>query len=151
MKKVLPVFIVLLIVVGGGSFYGGMKYANSKGTADFSANRTGAANFRTGTMMGAGGQTRSMGTGGGGNRGVGFATGEIISKDASSITIKLRDGGSQIIFFSTSTQIMKSSPGSIDDLKTGENIMANGSTNSDGSVTAQSIQLRPATPTSSLK
>lgn len=146
----LPVFVVLLILVGAGFFYGGMKYANSKRTAGFGADRAGGGNFRVGNMMG-GGVTRGTGMGGGSGRGIGFATGEIISKDDSSITIKLRDGGSQIIFFSTSTQIMKSSAGSVEDLKAGENITVNGSTNQDGSVTAQSIQLRPAMTTSSIR
>lgn len=141
MKKMLPMFVVLLIVVGGVSFYGGMKYAGSKRAA----NINGAAGFRSDTvgMMGV--------RRGAGNLGGGFATGEILSKDDNSIIIKLRDGGSQIILFSTSTQIMKSSAGFADDLKEGENVSVNGITNPDGSVVAQSIQLRPAMTASSTK
>lgn len=150
MKKMLPAFVVLLILVGGGSFYGGMKYSDSKRATAFSA-RSGSGNFRGGAGAISGDATRGTGMGGGNARGVGFATGEILSKDDVSVTIKLRDGGSQIIFFSTSTQIMKSFAGSMDDLKVGENITANGSANQDGSVTAQSIQLRPAIATSSVK
>lgn len=146
MKKMLPVFVVLLVLVGGGSFYGGMKYSDSKRAAGFAANMAGGANFRAGNMPG-GGAPRGPGMGAGNTRGVGFATGEILFKDDNSITIKLRDGGSQIIFFSTSTQIMKSPVGATGDLKVGESITANGSSNQDGSVTAQSIQLRPVTTT----
>jgi len=118
MKKMLPVFVVLLILVGAGSFYGGMKYASSKRAVGFGVNRNGVANFPGGNMAGSG-AARGTGMGGGNARGVGFATGEVLSKDDSSLTIKLRDGGSQIIFFSTSTQIMKSSVGSVEDLKAG--------------------------------
>lgn len=143
MKKILPV-IGLLILVGGGSFYGGMKYADSKRAAAIGV-RGGAANFRNV----AGGAAR--GTGAGGNVRGGSASGEILSKDNTSLTIKLRDGGSQIVFFSSSTQIMKSSAGTAADLKAGENVVVNGSANSDGSVTAQSIQLRPVMATSSAK
>lgn len=143
MKKMLPVIIVLLIVVGGISFYGGMKYAENKKVASFAMNRNGAVGMVNGGRRGGMGNFR----GGAG----GFANGEIISNDSSSITIKLRDGGSQIVFFSTSTQVMKSIAGSVEDLKTGENVMINGSANADGSVTAQNIQLRSAVATSSAK
>lgn len=146
----LPVFIALLVLVGGGSFYGGMKYSDSKTVSAFAA-RGGAGNLRNGNFAagGTGGMTR--GAGAGVNARGGFANGEILSKDSSSLTIKLTNGGSQIVFFSTSTQIMKSSAGTVDDLQTGENIIVNGSANSDGSVTAQSIQLRPVMTTSSVK
>ena len=48
------------------------------------------------------------------------------------------------LIFSNTTQISKSAAGSLADLKVGESITVNGSTNSDGSITAQIIQLRPA-------
>ncbi len=139
MKKIMPVFVALLILVGGGSFYGGMKYADSARAAAIAA-RSGVGNFRGGT---------GAGRMGGNGRG-GFANGEILSKDNSSVTIKLTNGGSQIVFFSTSTQIMKSTAGSVDDLVAGQNIMVNGSANPDGSVTARSIQLTSA-PTSTAR
>ena len=36
--------------------------------------------------------------------------------------------------------------GALSDVSVGQNIMANGKTNSDGSITAQTIQIRPAQP-----
>jgi hypothetical protein len=135
MKKMLPVFVVLLILVGGGSFYGGMKYADTKRTSVFGGNRAGGANFPNGM----GGVPRMPGAGGV-NRG-GFTGGQIISKDDNSLTIKLRDGGSQIIFFSSSTEVMKSAIGSKEDLAVGKNIKVTGSANPDGSLTAKSLQI----------
>lgn len=67
--------------------------------------------------------------------------GEIIDKDETSITVKLPDGSSKILLISTNTSISKVSQGSRDDFKKGELVLALGSENSDGSVTAQEIQL----------
>lgn len=134
MRKYLPIAIVI-IVVGVSAFYGGMRYG--QGTNNQSASLM--ANFRGQ----AGGQFRGNGQGlASGN----FAGGQIIAKDANSITVKLQDGSSKIVFVSDSTQITKSAQGSLNDLAVGENITVAGTANSDGSITSQSIQIRPAGP-----
>lgn len=146
MNKTIIGLVIALVIVGAGSFYGGMLYGKSKGGAQSLSAQERQQRFG---QMG-GGQGRV------GNRvaGSGFVNGDIIAKDDKSLTIKLRDGGlptgqagSKIIFLSGSTQIMKSVDGSISDLSVGQNVMINGSTNADGSLTAQSIQLRTATST----
>jgi ribosomal protein S1 len=70
-------------------------------------------------------------------------SGEIISQDDKSITVKLQDGSSRIVILSDQTEINKTSEGSKEDLKTGERITTFGTENSDGSVTAQNVQLNP--------
>ncbi|MFA5050873.1 MAG: hypothetical protein WC499_02035 [Patescibacteria group bacterium] len=134
MKKILPIIIILVVVVGGGVFLGGMKYAQSTrlnfAKQNFGRQQMGNGMAPTGNKQG----------------GANSASGEIISQDDKSITVKLNDGGSKIIFYSDTTQVMKFSQGSAADLKIGENVMVNGPANSDGSITAKSIQLRPATP-----
>ena len=133
-KKLLPI-IVIIILVGVGAFYGGMKYDQSKSAANLSAN------FQNRQMAGSGTGSRN---GTFGNRaGSGFVTGEIIAKDDKSITVKLQDGGSKIIFYSDSTEIGKFASGTQNDLEVGKIIIVNGKVNLDGSITAQSIQLRP--------
>lgn len=133
-KKILPIVIVV-ILVGVGAFYGGMKYDQSKAAANLSAN------FQNRQMAGSGTGSRN---GTFGNRsGGGFVTGEIISKDDKSITVKLQDGGSKIIFYSDSTELDKFVSGTPNDLEVDKTIIVNGKANSDGSITAQSIQLRP--------
>jgi hypothetical protein len=79
-----------------------------------------------------------------GGRGAGGANvGEIVSMDANSVTIKLQDGSSKIINLSSSTTYSKTDTASKTDLKTGDRIAAFGTPNSDGSITAQNIQVNP--------
>ncbi len=131
-KKIqIIIFIVSLVVVGGGAFYGGMFYK----TSQLSAQR---AEF-TGTRNRAGGDNRST-------AGTGFISGDIVFKDDQSLTIKMRDGSSKIVFYSDSTEVSKFVAGALIDLVVGNTVMVNGKTNTDGSVTAQSIQLRPTMP-----
>lgn len=127
MNKTLISIIVVAIVIGGASFYGGMLYGKST-RPDLSANLN-----------------RQRGNGAQQNGG--FSGGKIIKKDNNSITVGLNNGGSQIILFSDTTKIMKSVQGLTNDLTSGEQITVNGSKNQDGSITAQSIQIRPAVPT----
>jgi len=132
MKKTLLSILVVAVVVGGGSFYGGMKYAENKAVSD-----------RQQRIQQFGGSGTGFRNGGSGNRTAGgFASGEILSKDDKSITIKMRDGGSKIIFFSDTTEIGKFVNGTSSDLEVGKNVSINGTANSDGSITAQTIQLR---------
>lgn len=73
-----------------------------------------------------------------------MTAGEILSNDGTSITIKMADGSTKIVLVSPSTQVMKMAAGSLSDLSTGTNVSVVGSANSDGSVTATSVQIRPA-------
>ncbi|MFM2414972.1 MAG: hypothetical protein RI911_665 [Candidatus Parcubacteria bacterium] len=91
-----------------------------------------------------GGQ-RGPGMGGrGGQRGAGFAAGEVIAKDETSITVKMQDGSTKIILVTESTEVMNAAKGTIADVVIGKNVMVNGAPNQDGSVTAQSLNIRPA-------
>jgi hypothetical protein len=119
--------IAVAIVIAGASFWGGMIYGKSQNNRPGFNGGNSAISIR------------------GNRQNVGLNSGEIISKDDKSITIKLVSGGSKIIFFSASTEIGKFVSGALSDLEVGKNVMVQGQSNSDGSITAQSIQIRPAT------
>ncbi len=138
MQKNIIIVLVAVVVFGGGGFYVGMKYDQSK-TATASQNRSAQFAGRNG-----GGQ-RMAGQNGG------FNGGEILSKDDKSITLKLRDGGSKIVFYSASTSVLKNATGTAQDLIIGEQITVAGQANQDGSINAESIQIRPSLPSSPAK
>ncbi len=121
-------FIIIVIV----ALYGGYKYGQSHPPVSTNQNQLSFANgSSTGQFAGRAGR----GVGGG-------VRGDIVKKDAQSLTISLPAGGSQIIWYSTSTDVQKTVTASADDLTVGQTVMVNGSANSDGSLTANSIQLR---------
>ena len=97
--------------------------------------------FGGGMMNGQGGQGR-MGM----RRAGGFANGTILSMTDSSITVTLQNGGSQTIYFTPTTSILKSVAGVTTDLKAGEMITATGTPNADGSIAATNVTIRPTPP-----
>jgi hypothetical protein len=131
MKKNIVITIIVVIVVGGLAFWGGMYYGQTTAKTAQSA---------------AAGQFRQR-TGNNFARGGGFSSGSIIAKDATSITLQLASGGSEIVLYSGSTQIgqfVQATPG---DLQIGQTVTVMGQTNSDGSLTANNIQIRPLSAT----
>ncbi len=125
-SKLIGLVIVLLLAVGGGSFYAGIKYQAGKNSVNFSQGQQGAFRQRVGQ-----------------NQNVRSVRGEILNVDEKSMTVKLADGSSKIVLLSGNTSINKATEGVKEDLKAGEKVAVFGNENSDGSVTAQSIQLNP--------
>lgn len=112
--------IVIGLVLIAGSFYAGMKYGGNATVTPNNGNGNFGARIRNGN---------------GGPDG-GFVTGEIIAKDDKSITLKLRDGGSKIVFLTSATPVTKSVSGSVSDLTLSEQVSVTGTANPDGSVSA---------------
>jgi hypothetical protein len=124
-NKIFIITVMVALIFGGGGFFGGMKYQQTK-------------NPRFGNFQGArGGQMTQR------NQGLRPVNGEIISADDKSITVKLADDSSKIIFLTESAAINKSEKGTKEDLKAGEKVVVFGQENADGSLTAQNIQLNP--------
>jgi len=122
--------VIIAVVVAVLGFFGGMKYEESVSTA----NRQ--------NMFGQFGQGQA-----GQNARRQFSgrpvNGEIISVGDNSITVKMPDGQSKIVLINDSTQIREASNASKSDLKQGSAVAVFGSQNSDGSITAQNVELNP--------
>ncbi len=138
MNNKIVLIVLTAVIVGGAAFFGGMKYGESAGSQMANIQGVRDRGFGGGNASSTFGRRGGMGLPGQG----GFTGGQIIAKDDKSITVQLMGGGSKIIFFSGSTMIMKSATGTPDDLAVGAQVVATGSANSDGSVTASSLQLR---------
>lgn len=139
-NKNLIITMLVVIIVAAGAFYGGMLYQKSQARGTFGQYGMMGGQNRFGQAGAAGGMMRQ-----GGNRGFGGAVvGDIVSIDNDSLTVKLQDGSSKIVNLSATTTYSKTETGAKSDLKAGTKVAAIGTTNSDGSVTAQNIQINPA-------
>ncbi len=132
-SKLLIAVALTALVVGAGGFFGGMQYQKTRRPAmgDFQAMR---GQMRSGDLPQGVGTRLQQGQG----RPV---SGEIIDSDEKGFTIKLSDGSSRIIFIGDETQISESTPSAKDRLTEGVAVFVVGTENSDGSITATSIQI----------
>jgi hypothetical protein len=136
--KHISLILVGVILAGACGFYGGTTFAKSR-SGDASGQRLqlgadGMRNIRGGNMPAAGQAGRAA---------QGMAVGEVLSIDGQSASVKLRDGGSKIVFLTASTTVMRMEQAGLADVAPGTEITVSGTPNADGSLTAQTIQIRP--------
>ena len=136
MKPIKPIYVLILIIVfAAAGFYGGTVYQKSQLRAGFASGVAGGQ-FGGARRFAAGGQ--------GGTGGAAAMTpvrGQIVSTGNNSITVKLQNGSSKIVNLTGQTKVNKTTSGSASDLKSGITVTAIGTTNSDGSVTAQDVTI----------
>ena len=137
MQRIIVAVVATAVIVGGGAFYGGMRYERQRLTEDMYVGRAlnrewrqSGDRFQSDAMLGMRG-------------GAGRIVGEGLSRDAQSMTVSIRDGGSKIVLLGQTTEIVKSVAGTADDLTVGRPVTVVGTSNADGSVTATTIQLVP--------
>lgn len=134
-SKSLIMTVIVAVIVGAAAFFGGMTYQKSQVVT---------SNGQFAGMMGRNGENS---TNGGTRMGRGFGggavVGQIVSLDKNSITVQLTDGSSKIVNLSVNTTYSKSSTGALSDLADGTKVAVFGTPNSDGSVTAQNVQINP--------
>jgi len=140
-KKISVIILVVVVAIVG--FYAGVKYQGGK-TPDLEAMMSARFSQDQGAGEHVAGIRAGRFSGGAGGE---FTAGKIISKDDQSITVELIDAdegsGSKIVFFSESTNITKTEAGIADDLAVDTQVMVTGTANEDGSITSETIQIRP--------
>ncbi|HKB88379.1 MAG TPA: DUF5666 domain-containing protein [Patescibacteria group bacterium] len=134
MKNTKMVMILVGLIALGAGFGGGYYFKT------FQQNKA-RGNFATGANF-----QRFTGTRGGMQNGMvrpGSTQGTILSMDDKSVTVKMMDGTSRIVLFTDSTTYSNTVTAAKSDLKVGSTIAVFGAPNSDGSVSATSIQINP--------
>ena len=146
-NKTITIAISVIVLVVG--FFLGLLYQKSKTPQLNNSNQSQIFNRgdRQGVAQGQGlGQGLNQVEDGGKNRGQtpGFRQdlGEIVSLDDSSMTMKMADGSSKIIFFSESTTINQSVSASRDDLQIGSSVAVRAN-QSNNTFIAENIEINP--------
>ncbi len=130
MKNNIVTIIIVAVVFAGIGFFAGTKYQQSK-SPQISQLQRRSGNTPNGVANRQNGGFQPI-------------SGNIINSDSESVTVKLGDGSSKIVFIDNSTTINKSSEGTKDDLQTDTKVAIFGSQNEDGSISASSIQINPS-------
>ena len=123
--KIIGTAVIVLVIGFGAGYFAHASPATS----------TGGSAARAGGAFG--------GVRGGANGG-GMLSGTVAAEDSGSITLNTRDGSSHVVLVTPDTTVSKSVQGTMSDVSVGSTVMVSGTTNSDGSVSANLIQLRPA-------
>jgi hypothetical protein len=129
--------VVVLLLVAGGSFFGGTLYGKSQAQTAFAARRPGGFTGANGTGQGQPGANARAG-------GQGGIFGQIDSIGDGVLVIKDNNGKQTQVKVTDTTLIEKQAAVKLTDLTTGETVIVSGSTAADGSVTARSVQVAPA-------
>ena len=122
------VSIVLIIIAAAGGFFGGMMFQKNQTPAFGMMGR--------GNFAGRSGQS-------GQNAAFRPVRGQVLSMSDTTLTVKMSDGSTKIVVLSSSTAFMQSTKAGLTDVKTGDTVNVVGTANSDGSVTAQDVQINP--------
>ena len=137
--------IVVLALVAGGSFYGGMLYGTAQAQAALPAGPGWAGGTLPDTQPGGTPGARArQGAGAGFGAQAGMTVGQIDMIDGDTLVITNMNGNQIRVQVTDTTLIEKNASVTVADLAAGETVMVSGSENDDGSITARSVQVSPA-------
>jgi hypothetical protein len=131
--------IVALLLVAGGSFYGGTLYGKNQAQTALAARRQGAfaGAGENGQFTGQPGANARAGAQGG------MLFGQIEEIGDGVLTVTDNNGKQTKVTVTDTTLIEKQASVKLTDLAQGETVMVSGSTGTDGTITARSVQVAP--------
>lgn len=132
MKNIYVNLILAALLAGGAGFYGGTVYQKTRPVTLGGR----SSQFVRGQFPGGSGSNRP-----GGNQGMRPVSGVISAVDDSGVTVKLPDGSSKIIILTGMAKINKTESSDKSALVTGQNITVFGTSNSDGSIVAETVNV----------
>lgn len=147
---IVVVSVLVVLAVGGGAFYGGMKFGQNQvienpmeylqGTVGLGGPFAAA----DGNVVVSGEFPRVRGTPGAGMPGFGRVVGggfdTVQSVEGNVVTVSTQDGSTKQVFTTDTTLIQKYTTVGVEALEAGDQVIVSGTTNDDGSVTARSIR-----------
>ncbi len=116
---------VAIVALVAGIFWGRTMAGAASGNSRFGASSSSSRTFA-----------------GRNNSSANVFAGQVSAIDGSSITLQLPNGNSEVVLYASSTPVTEPTNVSIAKIVAGADIMVMGTQNSDGSVTAQSIEIR---------
>ena len=129
--------IIVLALIAGGGFYGGMVYGESQVVVpDMTLGPQGAGTSGELVLPG-NAQARAMG----GSAQGGMTVGEIVSIDENSLVITDLEGREIQVSVTDTTLIEKQATVTLTELTAGETVSVSGSEEDDESITARSVQV----------
>jgi hypothetical protein len=133
-KNLIIAVVVTAIIAGGIGFAGGRQVAEKRKVTQDGNMITGDQSDRTGRF---GSPSKSP------NRGIrgGFVSGQIISRDATSMTVKLPDGNTRIVFLGANLEVTAYSSSTQAALVVGSHVRVSGETADAGALTARRVDI----------
>lgn len=120
-KKIILVAIIALIIGGGLGYFGKALVSNHHKTTGL---------YHKGRML-ANKKKKSKG-----------ATGTVVSDSNNTVTIKLNNGSTEIVYLNSNTSYSKITPASSSNITTGTKITALGTKNTNGSLNAKTVHIQ---------
>lgn len=146
-SNIVIVTIVCAAIAGAGGFWGGTIYQKSQITTmmgnQMGGRGEGVSQLGRNGMNGNTSKTTNNNVPAMNGRGGGAISGEVTAKDDKSLTVKMTDGSSKIVIISDSTTYHLSAESDLNKIDVGTKVATFGTSNADGTLTANSIEINP--------